>query len=419
MLTLATDQQQAVDKFIHFIKDTDEKEMVLIAGSGYGKTTSVIHMVDTLRKIDKLEGILLQKKLNTAIHYTGLTNKAAKVLSIAVGEEASTIHTLLGLRVVDNYKTGTSYLKKTKDAKIIENSIVFVDEASMADESLVESIRKNTMNCRVVYILDDKQLLPIFESTCTVTNGVTIVAELQTIKRQAKGNSIIQLGQELRSTVDTLKFPSFKAITPNVHHLSGDQFKAKVSEIYLSKDYADDPDEAKIICYTNKRVKAYNQYIREIHNQTEEFVIGEWVITNNPIMAGADNYAPTDSTLQITSITPETYYGLDGYSVELDNSIHTFLPKDGNQMKQLMKEYAALKNWHDYFEVKNNMADLRPAHSITAFKAQGSTYRNVFIDLHDIGSCKNKATTARMLYVACTRPTDNLFIYGDLPSRYY
>ena len=65
------------------------------------------------------------------------------------------------------------------------------------------------------------------------------------------------------------------------------------------------------------------------------------------------------------------------------------------------------------------MGDLRAPHACTAHKAQSATYKHVFIDLGDIGKCKSKNLMARLLYVACTRASHNVYLYGELPTRVY
>ena len=69
-------------------------------------------------------------------------------------------------------------------------------------------------------------------------------------------------------------------------------------------------------------------------------------------------------------------------------------------------------------EAGEDIADLRPRNACTVYKAQGSTYREVFVDLTDIGDCRNPSQAARMLYVACTRPTHNIKFIGNLPARF-
>ena len=48
-----------------------------------------------------------------------------------------------------------------------------------------------------------------------------------------------------------------------------------------------------------------------------------------------------------------------------------------------------------------------------------STYSKVFIDVSDIGKCRDIETVARLMNVAISRATDQVFLHGKLPRRLY
>ncbi|MFR7882316.1 MAG: AAA family ATPase [Christensenellales bacterium] len=54
-------------------------------------------------------------------------------------KETSTIHSLLGVNVIDDYESGKTKLKKSKKWNIIHDSIIFIDECSMIDSELFET----------------------------------------------------------------------------------------------------------------------------------------------------------------------------------------------------------------------------------------------------------------------------------------
>ena len=92
-------------------------------------------------------------------------------------------------------------------------------------------------------------------------------------------------------------------------------------------------------------------------------------------------------------------------------------------MKLLLKNIAKEakvnpKKWPLYFQYKDEWLDLRPAYASTVHKAQGSTYTTVFMDLSDIGKCNIASDVARMLYVSISRASKQVYLYGDLPSKY-
>ena len=65
-------------------------------------------------------------------------------------------------------------------------------------------------------------------------------------------------------------------------------------------------------------------------------------------------------------------------------------------------------------KLKNKFPDLRTRAAATVYKAQGSTHDSVFIDLDDIGKCRNDNLLARMLYVAISRARSQVLLTGDI-----
>jgi len=57
----------------------------------------------------------------------------------------------------------------------------------------------------------------------------------------------------------------------------------------------------------------------------------------------------------------------------------------------------------------NYVADLRPGYAMTIHKSQGSTYKNVFIDVPDILKCRSTELRNRLFYVAISRAQENVY----------
>jgi len=90
-----------------------------------------------------------------------------------------------------------------------------------------------------------------------------------------------------------------------------------------------------------------------------------------------------------------------------------YIPVDEGKLSLLLNSRAALastltgkarkKAWSSFWELKNTFQSVRYAYALTAHRAQGSTYDNVFVDMADITANKDKREAYRALYVACTR----------------
>jgi len=413
---LSQDQQNALDVFSDFIIDPAKKEMIISGHSGSGKSYLTKEMIQLAENSNQLRKLLIGRDIgNIDICLTATTNKAAEVLQRSSGRDANTIHNLLGLRVYSDHQTGKTKLTRAKGARIHSNSLIFIDEASMCDNLLLKFIRDSTMNCKVVYIGDPYQLTPIFDSNCPVFEAGMRQCVLTTPKRQIAGSPITALGEALRQTIVDGTFPNLIGDGNTVELLTGPEFKERVDEVYTNKE------NAKIVAWTNNRVNQYNSYVRKLFTQEKFFQPGEEVITNDPILQGGTTAFSTDSHAIIKSSYPGMQFGLDGHYVTLGNSrkqATVFMPNDKKEANRLIKRKARLKEWPEYFEIKQAIADLRPVHACTAHKSQGSTYETVFIDLEDIGKCNVPDDVARLLYVAITRASKQVYLYGALPDKY-
>ena len=111
-------------------------------------------------------------------------------------------------------------------------------------------------------------------------------------------------------------------------------------------------------------------------------------------------------TMEVEDVTTETVYTITCFA-------------DINDRAEIIKYYSSNKQWDRYFKIKNSFPDLRSVAASTIHKAQGSTYDSVIVDLSDIGRCTIKSQTARMQYVALSRPKTRIYIRGHLPERYF
>ena len=106
MINFTTDQQATIDEFVAFMLDPKRKVLVINGRPGCGKTFLVSSLIEKAKDISSLLTSLLGKNQQLSFHLAATTNQAAEVLSEKTGMEATTIHSFLGLRVQNDYKTG-------------------------------------------------------------------------------------------------------------------------------------------------------------------------------------------------------------------------------------------------------------------------------------------------------------------------
>lgn len=418
-MQLTADQQNASTKFTQFLLDQDEKYFVIQGSSGSGKSTLVKHLVDGIDKKYKMLSLLLQDQQYTeklSICLTATTNQAAVILGNLAGEEAQTIHSRLGLVMYDDYSTGEQKLKKGKKWDILKNTILFIDEYSYINNELLDFIEEATLNCKVVFIGDRYQLTNPSQSHCAVDSIQCVRVELKEIMRNQ--GLITSTGADFRDAVDT---GVFQAICPNgvdIMRVDGDTFLGMIKEAHDHVDYH--RDFCKVLAYHNTRVGQYNNHIRKVKGYPLEFAPGEYVITNKSIIQEKHVIYRADAPVYIHNISgPCTRHGAGGRLISLGkNGDEFFAPYDISQAKQAQNAAAAEHDWPTYFHIKNEWLDLRPIYSRTVHKAQGSTFDYVFLDLYDIAHNPIPEQLARMMYVAITRASKKVILYGDLPRHY-
>jgi hypothetical protein len=369
-------------------------------------------MVNMLRNDDQMLRLLMGNSWDYPIYFTATTNKAAQVLSSMVGEDASTIHRLFGLRPINNYKTGDIELVRGRDYKQISKSLILIDEASMVDDALLAEIRASTQQCKLLFIGDPTQLTPVNSKTCPALDIPNSIL-LTTPHRQNEDSPILTIANSFKSAVRTGIFPRLTSIGTDVHWVDVATFEAEICKAFLSDI------DTKIITWTNQKTIRYNTYIRKLLGHSKSYTVGEYLIANSPIIIRNKVMCKTDELVRISNVVPSTLHGLPGSELEIDNNYRVFLPDSLADAASIVKGYAKKKMWEEHFKYKELFTDLRPPYASTVFKVQGATHHTVFVDVNDISKSTYDNQIARMMHVAVSRATDKVYMHGNLPKRLY
>lgn len=411
-LTLTLDQQAALDAFYMFLMDPQEQVFVLSGYSGCGKSTLVRTIHDRLPGFQKACRLINPSYKDYLVEFTATTNKAAENLAQITGQPVGTIQSFLGLRVDYNPRTNESKLIPKNNFTPPEGVLLFVDEASQIDKSLLGHVFTRTARSKIVFIGDPAQLTPIKSSGTPVFEAGFNGAALTTVVRQAEGNPIVDLSTKFRHTVNTSEWLPF---TPDGHHvqrMSRTAFNAAIEREFTRPNWR--YSDSKILAYTNKCVIAYNEYVRNLAKGDPHFQVMDYAACNSFLQVGK-NSIKTDQLVQITGIEPDClHHDVPGNWVTIDYSIRTFQPKSLAEKNLRIKQARAAEHYSMVSEMEQSWIDLRGVFAQTINKAQGSTFGSVFIDLDNVSECHNGDQIARMLYVGVSRAKNHVYLTGDL-----
>ena len=417
-------QQAAADGFFDFLF-SDDKELIISGPGGVGKSFLMGYLIDEIMpRYEKMCSLLNQPVKYRDVHMTATTNKAAEVLAQATGRPCGTVHSFLGLKVTDDFSTGVSKLSKTNNWKVHQRIILFVDESSMVDTTLLKYIREAMLECKVVFVGDHCQLAPVKESKPPVFNQGLPMYVLTEPMRNNGQPALMAICQQLRDTVETGTFNPVQIVPGVIDLLDDRQMFDELNRNFIDADF-----NGRILAYSNARVLQYGDFIRkDVRRLPDEFVKGEHLINNAMFQRGKTAFSveeevtvmEVNSTTDFYEIEPDVHleYRLchlcSGFSVMTD----VMVPVDRDHYTKLVKWYAKQKDWQKYYFLKNNFPDLRQRDACTVHKSQGSTYDTTYIDLENLSTCTQSEIGARLMYVAFTRARNRVVLYGDLTKRF-
>jgi hypothetical protein len=411
-IQLTQEQQAGLDQIFKFVLDPQQQSLVLEGYSGCGKSTLIRSFIDKLPGFLHSTRLLDPKFKEPEVVMTATTNKASENLARITGMEVRTIHSFLGLRVQTDFRTGKTMLVETKNAVPPMDCLVVVDEASYIDPVLLTKAYQRTRNCKFLFVGDPAQLVSFNLTSAPVFMAGFPTVKLTEVVRQAKGNPIIELATQFRHTVNTGEWLPFKPDGNKVIHLSQEDFIAEIEKEFSRPGwrYLD----SKVLAWTNKTVIGYNHHINNVVNGDPEFQVGDYAVCNSFTIVGS-MATKTDQTVQICGIEDNvTRYGVQGKVFSLDNGMIAFMPNKLEDKKARLRQARADEDFNTVSIIESQWIDLRAEFAQTINKSQGSTYNRVFIDLNDVARCNSGNQLARMLYVGCSRPRDQVILTGDL-----
>lgn len=354
---------------------------IITGGPGTGKTTIIKAVVNLLKSYENIK--------DSDIALLAPTGRSAKRMSESVGLYASTIHKFLKW----NKESETFQVNEYSKAR---EKIIIVDEASMIDIFLFNSLLKGIhLNSKLILIGDENQLPSIGPGDLLYDllriDGLKSKC-LNKIYRVKKGSYILELARDIK---DKKIFDHFEDYTDFKFINSSDEdimsYIKEISNKIIDKKISIDNYQVLAPMYKGyDGIDNLNVLMADIFNGNEtKYQIGD------------KYYRVGDKVIQLVNDVDNNVFNGDiGYidSINyIDKKLIVTIDFMGNKVTYKNGEF-------DRFNL---------AYAISIHKSQGSEYDNVVVVL---AKSFKRMFYNKLIYTAVTRAKKSLILIGDINS---
>lgn len=373
--------------------------VVITGGPGTGKTTSI-------RAI-----LAMFEQLGLKTLLTAPTGRAAKRMTELTGQEASTVHRLLGAK----FDEDSDHVVFTKDeSDRLDCDAVILDECSMVDICLMDALLKALPpDARLVMVGDADQLPPVGPGnvfSALIRSQVIPTVRLTEIFRQNEGSKIIRNAHMIN-----------RGEHPDLAENSGDFFRLKRLQAGTSVETITQlcsqrlpgkmgipPEDIQVLSPTRKGelgTANLNRALQAVLNppgkEKKEKLFGDAVFREGDrVMQIKNNYDILWKNASGTESGTGIYNGDIGVIDAIDPEAETITVNFDGRIASFGFD---------------SLIELEHAWAITVHKAQGSEYRAVILALSP-GS--QMLLTRSVLYTAVTRAKELMIMVGDDQTAY-
>ncbi|MEL6470501.1 MAG: AAA family ATPase [Cyanobacteria bacterium J06623_4] len=409
---------QALEAFAH----SNEKIFLLTGYAGTGKTTLLQALIHRLQQGHDARPIAL----------TALSNKATKVLQSMAYRwgcevDCMTCCKLLGLKPVIDKESGRQKFEPDRDRKNLttEYDLVVVDECSMINqemwELLVNSVSKFTQRTQLLFVGDSDQLPPVGETASPCFEQIFERSDLTEVIRY--GGAIGLLAEDIRTNLERPAMPRPVSDrnadnTEGIFTLPAAHWEKLMLRAFTSKAYESNPDQVRVLAYTNNRVNYLNNKIRAAiyGDHAARFMPGERLVARNACMGRDGILLQTSEECEVVDAYLTRFEGWQVWNLEVETDDHqerklrVLHEDEQTRFKDILSDYSEKKQWMAFWDYKELFHDLSYAYSLTVHKSQGSTFQDVFVDVPNLMLNRKVTERNQLYYVAFTRAAKRLFL---------
>jgi len=422
MITFNEQQATALEEINKWL-ESDDLFFTLSGFAGTGKTTIILKTLETTLK-DKRVAV------------SAPPHKAKKVVGKTTKRSAETIHALLALKpnleAADVNPNNVDFQRdRSKTPKIGGFHVVVIDEASMLNKTMMKEImtQATNKNVKVLFMGDRGQIPPIGETESDAFNPTMIPSvHLDKVERQEDGNPLFKVYDAIRKD-QTTHNDQFDHVTDLNDKGEGIEFTPyanvfvdEMIKAFTSEEFKTNKEHAKVLAYTNAKVKEYNMLVRRavMGKDVSYMEVGDLLTGYTSIANGLDMALETSADYVVVTASEMTTnrWGVEGKYITIrESDSDEVLPKElfvvANNPAEILKVATEIerlrlkanidkvtmggKAWLPYYAYKNtnllmegvkfkgsekDMASksIDYGYAVTAHKSQGSTYTTVFVD---------------------------------------
>lgn len=459
-INLTDDQIESLQDMWEWYRDNREDYFRLIGPAGTGKSTVITVFLRYLIDNYKIK--------ESKILMCSAFNKAVKVIREKLWENnlagitSGTLCQALALREKKDRDRITFTRIPGESAPIENYQLVIIDESSTIAEDVWKYIREaqtfghyETLpfldysefhnyqefqnylrerdnpeyagKLRIILMGDPYQLPPINEPESKALCEPMQQAQLDTVMRH--GGAILEYVTDIRKNIHAA--PSYPV--SNINDAKGlwvvdsERWFATMAKGFKSENYKANAQHCRAIAWTNKRVTYLNQKIRNFLGfGASRWVVGERLVAMSPFFTQGKGECllTTSQEAEILEISQGVLgkYDIYWFRVQTDELNQVSIPVLHESAQKAFsfeqQELANAKQWGKFWSLREMYADVAYSYALTAHKAQGSTFNNVWVDLPNFlqNTRSNKAKigrvreSAQLAYVGASRASERLFI---------
>ncbi|WP_368739899.1 SF1B family DNA helicase RecD2 [Enterococcus casseliflavus] len=391
-ITYGSSQEEAIKEAIR------SPLFILTGGPGTGKTTVINGIVQLFAELNDLD--LEPSKYSDEtfpILLAAPTGRAAKRMNETTGLPSGTIHRLLGLNGREK--------APSISPKELEGGLLIVDEMSMVDTWLANTLFKSIPTNMQVIFVGDKDQLPSVGPGQVLHDLLAIDAipkqELTEIYRQGDGSSIIPLAHAIKNG----QLPAdFTQNQKDRSFFACDAYKIEplIAQIVKrAKDKGYTPQDIQVLAPMYRGaagIDALNKMMQEIFNPNDG--------TKKEVTFNDTVYRIGDKVLQLVNSPEDNVFNGDmGQIVGI-----TLAKQSEDKVDELVIQFDA----NEVTYKRNEWNKITLSYCCSIHKSQGSEFQMVILPMvHQY----QRMLQRNLLYTAVTRSKEMLILLGE-PQAY-